>query len=94
MEGSYNKVWSTRNTVQGEEFMFFYDILIETIRLDMENFYLLADTDDYFQRRDCKLQRESIRLFAFTRCWHFAFLKEHKGAARFLPKGGMISFSL
>lgn len=50
MEGSYNKVWSTRNTVQGEEFMFFYDILIETIRLDMENFYLLADTDDYFQR--------------------------------------------
>ncbi|CAO3648180.1 unnamed protein product [Mucor hiemalis] len=32
MEGSYNKVWSTRSTVQGEEFMFFYDILISTIR--------------------------------------------------------------
>ncbi|CDH53774.1 proteasome 26s subunit [Lichtheimia corymbifera JMRC:FSU:9682] len=32
MEGSYNKVWSTRKTVQGEEFMFFYDILIDTIR--------------------------------------------------------------
>lgn len=32
MEGSYNKVWSTRSTVQGEEFMFFYDILINTIR--------------------------------------------------------------
>ncbi|KAG2195147.1 hypothetical protein INT47_006596 [Mucor saturninus] len=32
MEGSYNKVWSTRSTVQGEEFMFFYDILIGTIR--------------------------------------------------------------
>ncbi|KAF7726882.1 hypothetical protein EC973_008389 [Apophysomyces ossiformis] len=32
MEGSFNKVWSTRSTVQGEEFMFFYDILINTIR--------------------------------------------------------------
>ncbi|KAI7886764.1 hypothetical protein K492DRAFT_215527 [Lichtheimia hyalospora FSU 10163] len=32
MEGSYNKVWSTRKNVQGEEFMFFYDILIDTIR--------------------------------------------------------------
>ncbi|KAL1931593.1 hypothetical protein VTP01DRAFT_9736 [Rhizomucor pusillus] len=37
MEGSYNKVWSTRNTVQGEEFMFFYDILIETIRDEIAN---------------------------------------------------------
>ncbi|KAI8976738.1 cornichon protein-domain-containing protein [Pilobolus umbonatus] len=32
MEGSYNKVWSTRSTVKGDEFMFFYDILINTIR--------------------------------------------------------------
>ncbi|KAI9316438.1 cornichon protein-domain-containing protein, partial [Dichotomocladium elegans] len=32
MEGSYNKVWNTRSTVRGEEFMFFYDILINTIR--------------------------------------------------------------
>ena len=32
MEGSYNKVWSTRSTVKGEEFLFFYDILISTIR--------------------------------------------------------------
>ncbi|KAI7847373.1 cornichon protein-domain-containing protein [Circinella umbellata] len=32
MEGSYNKVWSTRSSVQGEEFLFFYDILIDTIR--------------------------------------------------------------
>ncbi|KAI8369477.1 COP9 signalosome, partial [Radiomyces spectabilis] len=32
MEGSYNKMWSTRDTVKGEEFMFFYDILINTIR--------------------------------------------------------------
>ncbi|KAI8147126.1 cornichon protein-domain-containing protein [Fennellomyces sp. T-0311] len=32
MEGSYNKVWSTRSSVQGEEFLFFYDILINTIR--------------------------------------------------------------
>ncbi|CAO3647889.1 unnamed protein product [Cunninghamella blakesleeana] len=32
MEGSYNKVWSTRNSIQGEEFAFFYDILINTVR--------------------------------------------------------------
>ncbi|KAI8074457.1 COP9 signalosome [Gongronella butleri] len=32
MEGSYNKVWSSRNTVQGEEFLFFYDSLISTVR--------------------------------------------------------------
>lgn len=32
MEGSYNKVWSTRSSVQGEEFLFFYDILMSTIR--------------------------------------------------------------
>ncbi|CAO3694657.1 unnamed protein product [Rhizopus stolonifer] len=32
MEGSYNKVWSAKSTVKGEEFMFFYDILMNTTR--------------------------------------------------------------
>lgn len=32
MEGSYNKVWSNRSKVKGEEFLVFYDILIDTIR--------------------------------------------------------------
>lgn len=32
MEGSYNKVWGSRSKVKGEEFLFFYNILIDTIR--------------------------------------------------------------
>ncbi|RUP46778.1 COP9 signalosome, partial [Jimgerdemannia flammicorona] len=32
MEGSYNKVWNSRSKVTGEEFLFFYDILMGTIR--------------------------------------------------------------
>ncbi|ORX51716.1 hypothetical protein DM01DRAFT_1307498 [Hesseltinella vesiculosa] len=32
MEGSYNKVWSSRGSVKGEEFLFFYDTLISTVR--------------------------------------------------------------
>jgi hypothetical protein len=34
MEGSYNKVWSNRSKVKGEEFLVFYNILIDTIRYD------------------------------------------------------------
>lgn len=32
MEGSYNKVWNAKSIVKGEEFMFFYDILMDTTR--------------------------------------------------------------
>lgn len=32
MEGSYNKVWSAKSIVKGEEFMLFYDILMNTTR--------------------------------------------------------------
>ncbi|KAG1142288.1 hypothetical protein G6F37_007331 [Rhizopus arrhizus] len=32
MEGSYNKVWNAKSIVKGEEFMFFYDILMNTTR--------------------------------------------------------------
>ncbi|CAO3694651.1 unnamed protein product [Rhizopus stolonifer] len=37
MEGSYNKVWSAKSTVKGEEFMFFYDILMNTTRHEIAN---------------------------------------------------------
>lgn len=37
MEGSYNKVWSSRSKVKGEEFLFFYNILIDTIRYCIEH---------------------------------------------------------
>ncbi|KAI9289870.1 cornichon protein-domain-containing protein [Umbelopsis sp. AD052] len=37
MEGSYNKVWSSRSKVKGEEFLFFYNILIDTIRHEIAN---------------------------------------------------------
>lgn len=32
MEGSYNKVWNARADVPGEEYLFFMDILMSTIR--------------------------------------------------------------
>jgi 26S proteasome regulatory subunit N12 len=32
MEGSYNKVWNTRSNVPSEEYKFFMDILVGTIR--------------------------------------------------------------
>ncbi|KAG1138607.1 hypothetical protein G6F37_010656 [Rhizopus arrhizus] len=37
MEGSYNKVWSAKSIVKGEEFMFFYDILMNTTRHEIAN---------------------------------------------------------
>lgn len=37
MEGSYNKVWNSRKSVQGEEFLFFYDVLMNTIREEIAN---------------------------------------------------------
>ncbi|ORY94609.1 cornichon protein-domain-containing protein [Syncephalastrum racemosum] len=37
MEGSYNKVWNTRKSVHGEEFLFFYDVLMNTIREEIAN---------------------------------------------------------
>ncbi|CAM0140487.1 unnamed protein product [Umbelopsis sp. WA50703] len=37
MEGSYNKVWSNRSKVKGEEFLVFYNILIDTIRHEIAN---------------------------------------------------------
>ncbi|KAG1174182.1 hypothetical protein G6F70_000084 [Rhizopus microsporus] len=37
MEGSYNKVWSARSSVKGEEFTFFYDILMNTTRHEIAN---------------------------------------------------------
>ncbi|KAI8584560.1 hypothetical protein K450DRAFT_216909 [Umbelopsis ramanniana AG] len=37
MEGSYNKVWGSRSKVKGEEFLFFYNILIDTIRHEIAN---------------------------------------------------------
>jgi 26S proteasome regulatory subunit N12 len=32
MEGSYNKVWNSRSNVPAEEYLFFIDILMGTIR--------------------------------------------------------------
>ncbi|KAG2172351.1 hypothetical protein INT43_004893 [Umbelopsis isabellina] len=37
MEGSYNKVWRNRSKVKGEEFLVFYNILIDTIRHEIAN---------------------------------------------------------
>ncbi|KAI9248173.1 COP9 signalosome [Sporodiniella umbellata] len=37
MEGSYNKVWSARSTVKGEEFALFYDVLMNTTRHEIAN---------------------------------------------------------
>lgn len=32
MEGSYNKVWNSRENVPGEEYRVFMDVLMDTIR--------------------------------------------------------------
>ncbi|KAG1471700.1 hypothetical protein G6F56_001972 [Rhizopus delemar] len=37
MEGSYSKVWNAKSTVKGEEFMFFYNILMDTTRHEIAN---------------------------------------------------------
>jgi 26S proteasome regulatory subunit N12 len=54
MEGSYSKVWSARGEAPTEEYKYFVDSLMGTIRFVIAC-KMLECADDLFKKRDCQL---------------------------------------
>ena len=62
MEGSYSKVWNARLEAPAEEYKFFVDSLMGTIRYDYSGFLKASGNLTLFvQKRDCELLGSSVR---------------------------------
>ena len=55
MEGSYSKVWNAREEAPAEEYKFFVDSLMGTIRYEFHNIRSAANPNRCVQERDRQL---------------------------------------
>lgn len=77
MEGSYSKVWRARKEVPREEYTFFVEELMGTIRcvtLGCSEWGRMCTDVHWVQARDCLLRGKGIRQSAPERCCNAALL--------------------
>ncbi|KAI8915888.1 COP9 signalosome [Gorgonomyces haynaldii] len=100
MEGSYNKVWNTRQSVPAEEYKFFVDILIHTIRNEIascaEKAYNSIPVQDAITLLYFKNMNELVE-FCKTRQWAIGdkiVFKQNEQEKAQIPADDIVKISL